>query len=116
LGRGDDVLRIGYDSVDYGAVQEVLARVGGLSGTLQMEKVREQGKDRLILRVETALDEGAWEQAKVRLVEGLMRSRPSLREFVEKGTVWPVKVECWGQGTLPRNPKTGKLLRVVDVI
>ncbi|MCC7441050.1 MAG: hypothetical protein IT285_05435, partial [Bdellovibrionales bacterium] len=37
-GRGDDVLRIGYDSVDYGFVQEAVLAVQGLSGTVQMRK------------------------------------------------------------------------------
>ncbi|HTL12531.1 MAG TPA: hypothetical protein VL588_08600, partial [Bdellovibrionota bacterium] len=55
LGRGDDVLRIGYDSVDYAFIQEAVLAVPGLTGTVQMRKRREAGRDRLEISVETEL-------------------------------------------------------------
>lgn len=116
LGRGDDVLRIGYDSVDYGAVQEIVAKVPGFTGSIQLEKLREDGRDRLVVRVETELNEPGWTEAREKFEALLLESRPSLREFIQKGTVWPVRVESVAPGALPRNPKTGKLMRVVDVI
>ncbi len=114
LGRGDDILRIGYDSVDYNAVQEAVLKVPGLSGTIQMQKERHQGKDRLILRVETELAPAEHENKKEELLNTLLNSRPSLRDFVKKGTVWPIVIELLPHQSLPRNPRTGKLIRVID--
>ena len=116
LGRGDDVLRIGYDSVDYAAIQEFVLQFEGLSGTIQMEKVRDQGKDRLIIRIETRLSPEQRSIVAQKLEETLLEVRPSLRDFVKKGTTWPVRFELVDLNTLPRNPRTGKLMRVIDAI
>jgi len=116
LGRGDDVLRVGYDSIDYAAIQELVLNFPGLSGTLQMEKQRDQGKDRLILRIETQLGATERVSSAAALEHALLEGRPSFRDFVKKGTVWPVKIELVDMGTLPRNPRTGKLMRVIDAV
>ena len=116
LGRGDDVLRIGFDSVDYAYVQEVVSRVAGLSGAVQMEKKREEGRDRLILRVETEAHETRHKQLAQELNQKLVQNRPSLRKFIAEGSVWPLQVELLRPDSLPRNPRTGKLLRVIDAI
>lgn len=116
LGRGDDVLRIGYDSVDYNFVQQVLMRVPGSSARVQMEKKRLQGKDKLILRIETNSD--ATEHAKMSeiLNKIFLAERPSFSEFVKKDQIWPLEIEWLKEGTLPQNPRTGKLIRVIDSI
>ncbi len=116
LGRGDDVLRIGYDSVDYEAVQAIVAQVGGLTGTVQMQKKRIEGRDQLCIRVECELVDQARSAKATELAREIMASRPSLHEFIEKGTVWPLEVELVAPGTLPRNQRTGKLIRVIDSI
>ncbi len=114
LGRGDDVLRIGYDSIDYNAIQDLVLSVSGLSGTVQMEKQREAGKDRFIVRVESELSAADRPAAAAELVRAVLDSRPSIRDFLSKGSVWPVQVEVVDPGTLPRNVRTGKLMRVID--
>lgn len=116
LGRGDDVLRIGYDSMDYQAVQDAVLKVPGLSGTVQMEKQRLEGRDLLILRIESELPEAEWEGAAKRLETELVEARPALRDFMVKKTIWPLRIEIQAPGTLPRNPRTGKLIRVIDAI
>ena len=116
LGRGDDVLRIGYDSVDYAAVQDCVVGIAGLSGTVQIAKEREAGKDRLVVRVETDLPVNEYELKEAALAQAILDSRPSLGVFVKKNSVWPVKVELLAPGSIPRNPRTGKLIRVVDAI
>ena len=116
LGRGDDVLRIGYDSIDYRFVQDTVATVEGLSGTVQIEKCRRDGRDQLVVRVESAVEPSRRDELAARLSAALSAGRPSLAEFVAKGTVWPVQVEIVDPGSLPRNPRTGKLMRVIDAI
>lgn len=116
LGRGDDLLRIGYDSMDYRDVQAAVARIKGLSGTVQMEKTRRAGRDRLILRIETEAPRASRARLSIALENELLASRPTFRKAVAEGTVWPLAVELVAPGSLPRNPRTGKLQRVKDVI
>lgn len=116
LGRGDDVLRIGFDSVDYNYVQECAAKNGRVSGTIQMEKRRLEGRDLLVVRIETDAPAGAYDEIGKALAAAIAEGRPSLRDEVAKGTVWPVKVELLATGQLPRNPRTGKLIRIIDAI
>lgn len=115
LGRGDDVLRIGFDSIDYRDVQEAVLGVKGLSGTLQIEKTRRRGRDRLIVRVEAAAPPPRRARLRRSLGAALLERRPTLRKLVAEGVIWPVAVEVKSPGALPRNPRTGKLLRVVDL-
>lgn len=114
LGRGDDVLRIGFDSVDYGYVQGCVGRVKGLLGSVQMVKERQAGRDRLVVRAETRVPPRGRPVLAAALVRELLSRRPTLKKGVEGGAVWPVRVELLDQGGLPRNPRTGKLVRVVD--
>ncbi len=116
LGRGDDILRIGYDSVDYAFVQAAVAGISGLRGAVQMEKQRRDGKDRLAVRVESGADPANHPALARALEEALLSTRPGLRECVEKGTVEPLCIEIVPAESLPRNPKTGKLIRVIDVL
>lgn len=116
LGRGDDILRIGYDSIEYNYIQEIAAGVKGLSGTLQMEKRREEGKDKLIIRVESSVPSSEHQAIGDELREKIHKGRPALRGFIEKGTVWPIQVEIMTLGSLSRSSRTGKLKRVIDAI
>ncbi|MEL6543513.1 MAG: CoF synthetase, partial [Myxococcota bacterium] len=122
LGRGDDTLRIGYDSVDYGFVQELVAdlqkRYGtsALSGAVQIQKHRREGRD--LLRV--CIESNASGDSRTEIIEALharlLAQRPSLRQFVEKETIWSPEIELSAPGSLERNPRTGKLRRVIDSI
>jgi len=115
LERGDEVLRIGYDFVDYAHVQACAALVKGLSGTVQMEKKRESGLDRLVLRVETEAATAGYPALASALAEKLLKERPTLSQAVKKGSVLPLSVELLAPGSIPRNPRTGKLPRVIDL-
>ena len=114
LGRGDDILRIGFDSIDYRYIQECVSRVKGLSGTVQMQKQRESGRDRLVVRVETCVPAQARSARASALVREILSRRPTLDKSVAQNTIWPLRVELLDEGRLPRNPRTGKLIRVID--
>ena len=116
LGRGDDVLRIGYDSIDYNFIQETVAATGKLLGTVQMIKNRVRGRDQLVVLVETEAPPSEYGDLARRLSQAILEKRPSLREFVKKGTVLPLEITLLKPGSIERNPKTGKLIRVKDVI
>lgn len=116
LGRGDDVLRIGYDSVDYDFVQALLAKIPGTSASLQIQKTRVEGKDQLTLKIESKIPQDQRQQVAQRIIDQFDIERPSFREFVKKGTVLPLRIEWFEENQLPRNLRTGKLIRVVDAI
>ena len=116
LGRGDDVLRIAYDSLDYGALQGVASRIPGLSGMIQMEKRRLEGRDKLIIRVESEAGATEIDALKHKFHDELLLDRPPLRDFVKKQSIWPIEIEILAPGSLPLNPRTGKLIRVIDAL
>ncbi|MBI4402879.1 MAG: hypothetical protein HY537_01885 [Deltaproteobacteria bacterium] len=116
LGRGDDVLRIGYDSIDYNSVQEVICKTAGCLGSVQMEKQREQGRDKLIIRVETEVPADQFGRLSQELEERILDYRPMIKEFVSKNSIWPLQIELVPPGGLPRNSRTGKLIRVIDAL
>jgi len=114
LGRGDDILRIGFDSIDYGYVQDCVGRVRGLLGSVQVQKEREAGRDRLKVRVETRAPAKARRALAAALARELLARRPTLAKSVAHRSIWPLRVELFDEGKLPRSPRTGKLIRVVD--
>jgi phenylacetate-coenzyme A ligase PaaK-like adenylate-forming protein len=109
-------LRIGYDSIDYAAIQALVTKISGLTGMVQMQKTRVDGRDLLTIRVEAELAVSDFDRARDALTELILSDRPSLREFVKKGTIEPLKVDILKAGTLPLNPRTGKLVRVIDAL
>ena len=118
LGRGDDLLRIGYDSVEYQGIQSMILVIPELSGSVQMEKVRKDGRDLLVVRVESRipLSEDMKTSISDRLGAQILADRPTLRTLVEKKVIWAPEVEIVVEGSLKRNPRTGKLVRVIDAI
>lgn len=114
LGRGDDVLRVGYASVTYGEVAPAIAAVPGLTGAIQMIKQREARRDRLVFAVELARGAGAMGDLAERATEAVFAAKPDLRKLVESGYVWPLEFRLVPSGALPRQPVTGKLKRTHD--
>jgi phenylacetate-CoA ligase len=115
LGRGDDVLRIGFDSVAYDHIQSCVVGVRGLSGSVQMSKERVRGRDRLVVAVETGAPATALARLARELEMKILSQRPTLAKAVKAGEVLPVLIRCIKPGALPRNTRTGKLVRVKDL-
>ncbi len=101
LGRGDDVLRIGYENVTF---EDVRAALGGLS-TFTMIKRRPEGKDLLLIQVEQSVH-------REQVVQNLLQRKPNLAEHVRQGYTHPVCVEQVAK--LERRAHSGKLRRVRD--
>jgi len=116
LGRGDDVLRIGYDSIDFSYIQGAAAETIQGCGTMQMEKRREEGRDRLIIRVETEAPAADYASMSRALEEKIIKERPTLQGAIEKERVLPLTMELVKSGTLERSSRTGKMKRVIDAL
>jgi phenylacetate-coenzyme A ligase PaaK-like adenylate-forming protein len=111
LGRGDDTLRIGYDSIDYNFIQDFLAE-NKLSGTAQIQKLKISGRDALLLNIESL--ETFSEDNLSRLKEKFYHKRPAFYELLSKKQIEPLQIKICEPNSLKRNPRTGKLIRVLD--
>ncbi len=112
LGRCDDVLRIGCDSVYYEDIQKCTKGIDELTGLVQIEKRRREGKDELVIRAEAQNIDNA--SIVKELEKRILFSRQLLREMIEKKSVSPLKIELVPPGSLPKNQRTGKLIRVIQ--
>lgn len=114
FGRGDDKFRIGFDTIDYDQILAVLAPFGARLGPAQMERRRRDSKDELVLRIECEAPPPARSALAAEVALAVVGARPVLRKNIAEGTAWPVVVELVDARSLPLNPRTGKLKRVID--
>ncbi|MBI3298259.1 MAG: AMP-binding protein [Elusimicrobia bacterium] len=114
LGRCDDRVNVGGAHLDLGDVSRAVAAVRGLSLFYQAVVDSPGGRDRLTLRVERGRGPAPAEALAERLRAALMRSAFELRDSLERGWLAPLELEVVAPGALPRQPRTGKLVRVVD--
>ncbi len=115
LGRSDDVLIIGGANVYPEVVSESIGEVRGLSNHFQMIAETEGHKDRLTVVVEMLEgckdDPGELADALKRVI--LSKSK-EMRTMSEKGIIAGVEVKVVAPGSIPRNPRTGKIRLVED--
>ncbi|MFB7782721.1 phenylacetate--CoA ligase family protein [Streptomyces vinaceus] len=118
LGRAEEGVRVGPVSL---YAQDVTNAVAGadthglVTGT-QLVVRRWEGRDGLVLRLATApgQDPAALEVLAKAVVTGLDAARPLYPDSVGAGFVHPLRVEWAGHRDLVVNPRTGKLVRVLD--
>ncbi|NDC25096.1 MAG: phenylacetate--CoA ligase family protein [Proteobacteria bacterium] len=116
FGRGDDVLRIGYDSVEYASIQECVLKVAGVSGTVQLVKSRKAGKDLLEIRVESEEPQQEFARLERELHKVIVESRPAFQMMIQKGLIEPLQVKIVPVNSIERNQRTGKLIRIREDI
>lgn len=100
LGRTDDMIKVKGVNIYPGQIDNILTSVGGVSSEYQIIISHENGKDRLLLRVETTADSDN-KEVEVRVVD----------TFKKKIGI-KITCECVDLGTLPRTEKKSK--RVFD--
>ncbi|MFE2874078.1 phenylacetate--CoA ligase family protein [Streptomyces roseus] len=118
LGRAQEGVRVGPVSL---YAQDVTNAVAGadthglVTGT-QLVVRRWEGRDGLVLRLATApgQDPAALEVLAKAVVTGLDTARPLYPDSVAAGFVHPLRVEWARHRDLVVNPRTGKLVRVLD--
>lgn len=112
LGRCDDRLNIGGAHVDVRDVGRAVAAVPGLSLFYQL--VADKG-ERLSVRVEKRSARMPSDGLAFKLGGALLRCSHELRDSVERGWLKAPVVELLAPGQLPRQPRTGKIRRVLDL-
>ena len=115
LGRCDDRINVGGAHLDAADVGRAVASVPGLSFFHQIV-VSGRGGERLTVRVERK-PRWAGEQPGLceRLGEALLRHSHELRDSVNRGWLKAPEIEILAPGKLPRQARTGKIRRVVDL-
>lgn len=111
LGRCDDRLNVGGAHFDAGDAGRAAGLVPGLSQSYQV--VAERG-NRLTVRVERRSAKADAGHA-AKLSAALLKTSHELRDSVERGWLKAPAVEIVAPGMLPRQPRTGKLRRVIDL-
>ena len=114
LGRCDDRINVGGAHVDAGDVGRAIASVRGLSLAYQIV-VSADGGERLTVKVERKVGGPSPDALAKKLSKALLAESEELGDSVRRGWLPPPAVEIVPAGDLPRQPRTGKLRRVVDL-
>lgn len=110
LGRSEEGARVGPLSLYYEDVRSWLQELRGEAPSFQMIVEREAGQDFLRLCVGTS---GSAAES-LKLLEILARERPLYTDLVATQKIAPTRVEWVGSERLLKNPRTGKLVRLLD--
>jgi phenylacetate-CoA ligase len=83
-------------------------------GEFQLLVTREQGLDRLTLRLVSAAPREILEPCGTQIAEAVTRQKATLGSIIADGRAHPVRVEWISRGELILNERTGKLRAVID--
>lgn len=119
LGRAEEGVRVGPVSLHAQDAQDAVAGADTAGRIVGMQLVvrRWDGRDGLVLRLATAPgddDPAGLEPLAKTVVTELERARPLYPDSVRAGFVQPLAVEWTRHRDLAVNPRTGKLVRVLD--
>lgn len=116
LGRSEEAARIGPCSIYYDDVHEVFAHAQKIDtrfmlAGFQLLIKHFDKKDQLVVRISPShpgLSIQEWQQT-------LLKARPMLKEEADRGNVHLPHIEIVNHPDLEKNPRTGKLKRVIDL-
>lgn len=114
LGRSDEGARVGPVTVyldDLRSIVEGAAAGQSITG-IQVVLRRKEAKDQLVLRLGGTVT--GEEQLAKAIAARLDEVRPMFADHVAKGLIQPLAVEWAGPNGLTVNPRTGKLVRLID--
>ena len=114
LGRCDDRINVGGAHLDVGDVGRAVASVPGLSLAYQVV-VSAEGGERLTVKVERKAGGASPGTLAKKLSRALLAESEELSDSVSRGWLPAPAVDIIPPGALPRQPRTGKLRRVVDL-
>lgn len=116
LGRSDEVVVIGAENISIDAVATCVAQLEGLSQNFVIHGRQQEGLDLLVIRVESLepLETEVKERLGWQLVEIVLREKPGIAANLASCLVARPVAEVLDPGELPRNPRTGKIKRVVE--
>jgi phenylacetate-CoA ligase len=116
LGRSDEVVVVGADNVSIDTIADCVALVAGLSQNFTLFGKSRNGIDLLEVQVESLALLADPEKSALadKLVETILREKPVIAANFASGAVARPVVKVLAPGELPRNPRTGKIKRVIE--
>ncbi|WP_169791055.1 hypothetical protein [Streptomyces katrae] len=116
LGRAEEGVRVGPVSLYTQDAQDAVAAADTAGQVVGVQLVvrRWDGRDGLVLRLATAPGEQGREELAKAVVTELENARPLYPDSVRAGFVHPLSVEWVRHRDLAVNPRSGKLVRVLD--
>lgn len=116
LGRSDEVVVIGADNVSIDAIATCVAEVAGLSQNFALHGKSQDGLDLLEVRVESLepLTEAGKQELAQQLMDTILKEKPVIASNLVSGIIARPMVTVLTPGELPRNPRTGKIKRVIE--
>ena len=114
LGRCDDVLRVGAMSVYPQKIGEALGRFRELSAIFQLQAEYGELKEILTVKVEALNDDVDLKELSRKAYDALLEHDSELALVVREGWLEDFRVEVIPSGSIERNPRTGKIRRVID--
>lgn len=108
-GRADDVVVIGLMNVCHKDFQNALSRLP--ISELQLVARQNDEGDLLVLRVECHESTG---ELKNTIYETVLSNISMIKHRLETGELRSFEVELHAPGTLPRNPSSDKIKRIID--
>ena len=107
---------IGADNVSIDAIATCVAEVAGLSQYFTLHGKSEAGLDLLEVRVESLepLTEAGKQELAQQLVDTILKEKPVIASNLVSGIIARPVVTVLTPGELPRNPRTGKIKRVIE--
>jgi len=110
LGRCDDLVKVGNMSVRQ---RDIVTALEGLPVTALQVVARNSGEgETLDIRVEAPVASSPAMQGRMR--QALLRGVKNLRKRLDDGSLKELSLSLHRPGTLPRNPRTGKLRSPID--
>jgi phenylacetate-CoA ligase len=110
LGRSEEAARVGPVSIFYDDVREIFHSAGFSLTGFQLFTKHYDRKDQLVIRLSVS-----HETSTLQLVTALLKARPMLKEEAERGNIHLPAVEIVSHSELEKNPRTGKMKRVIDL-
>ncbi len=116
LGRTEKGARLGPMTIYMEDVQRILNKAAAQTGFIAFQLIidHEDRKDRCVLRVAVPNPEAVTREVSAAVVAALYQERPMFPELVENAVVHPLEVEWIKPEGLVTNPRTGKLLPLLD--
>jgi phenylacetate-CoA ligase len=116
LGRSDEVVVIGADNVSIDAIATCVEQVAGLSQYFTIYGKSREGMDLLEIHVESLEPQSETEKTALsgKLVETILREKPVIAANLASGVIARPEVTVLFPEELPRNPRTGKIKRVIE--
>ncbi|MGE0171273.1 MAG: phenylacetate--CoA ligase family protein [Oligoflexales bacterium] len=116
LGRSEEGVRVGPVSIPLDDMRKIIQEVDRHKLVANFQSVLEHfdGMDQLTVRIYTTKEDARAAQLGKDFEKRLAETRAFLADAVRDGKIHPLKVECVSSQYMTINPRTGKIIPIID--